>query len=341
MIKDIDFQGKHVALVEPQWNYQVNRKSWYEYMNARYVPIGLLKLATLARSKGATVELLREGKLPSKNPDIVFVTSLFTYWWQSVWNAVALYRDYYHAKVYVGGIYASIMPEHCKLSGCDEVITGIVPEAECLLPAYDLLPKIDYCVIHASRGCTHKCKFCYTYSIEPKYEPKKSILKELVKKKVSFLDNNFLANPYIKDILNELIANGVRQSYCLSGVEANLVTAEIAKLMKAAKFTDIRIAFDREDEREPIAKALSNFIGAGYKAKEISVFMLYNFDDPFEAVESRRRYVGRLGAQIISQRYIPIPSLTDQHLHSGWTESQCHKFAANCREQSIFTLLHA
>jgi hypothetical protein len=60
------------------------------------------------------------------------------------------------AKVIVGGIYASLMPEHCKeYTGCDEVFQGVHEAAEKCPPAYDLIFKgpIPYQVIHSSRGC--------------------------------------------------------------------------------------------------------------------------------------------------------------------------------------------
>lgn len=333
-----DFNGKHLALVEPDWSYKVRRKNWMKYMKKRYLPIGLLKLGTLARGEGATIELLRGNKLPKKKPDLVFVTSLFTYWWQTVWKTVKTYRFLYHdAKVVVGGIYASIMPEHAAKSGCDEVFTGLVDEAERVQPAYDLVKDCEFCVIHASRGCIHRCPFCFTYKLEPKYIPKESIIKEIVKPKVSFLDNNLLANPNIENILQELVTKKVRTTYCLSGVEAKLVTLKIAQLMKKARFQDIRIAFDRADEEEPCKNALKTFEQAGFKRRDISVFMLYNFTDSFETVERRRVLIGRWGSQIIAQRYIPIPSLEDTFLHPNWTAEQCSIFARNCREQSICT----
>ncbi len=88
---------------------------------------------------GATVGLVRGDGLTLKKPDLVLITSLFTYWWQPVWDSVRTYKTLYSdAKVVVGGVYASIMLEHCKMSGCDEVHVGLMEEAEVLIPAHDL-----------------------------------------------------------------------------------------------------------------------------------------------------------------------------------------------------------
>ena len=323
----------HVSLIEPNWNYEVQAKNWEKYMKERYLPIGLLKLGSLYRKMGATVELVRGESLTLKKPDLVIITSLFTYWWQPVWDSVKIYKALYpNAKVVVGGVYASIMPEHCKKSGCDGVHVGLVEEAETLIPAYDLIQDCKFCVIHVSRGCIRKCSFCHVHKLEPKFKPKWSIKSEIVKSNVSFLDNNLLSNPFIENILKELIDAKIKTSYCPSGVDAALVTRAIAKLMFEANFRDIRISFDRLDEKKTCEKAIMYLEEAGYQRNKISVFVLYNFEDSFEQVEKRRILINSWGAHIIRQRYIPILSLTQNYLHPKWTEEECEQFYINCRK---------
>ena len=323
-----------MALVEPDWNYMVREKNWKVYMNEKYLPIGLLKLGSLYREKGATVELVRGNSYAKKNPDLVLITSLFTYWWQSVWTTVRAYKEQFpKARIVVGGVYASILPYHCKQSGCDEVHTGLVEGAEALIPAYDLIPRCNSCSIHASRGCVRKCDFCYAHRLEPKFKPKRSIKHEIVKPNVSFLDNNLLGNPYIESILKELIEKRVNSSSCLSGVDAAFVTKEIADLMFEANFRDVRISFDRADEEDTCERAIRHFEAAGYQRKKIGVFILYNFEDSFEEIEKRRILIKNWGTHIIKQRYIPTPSLKQNFLHPKWTEEECEKFAINCRYQ--------
>ena len=101
------------------------------------------------------------------------------------------------AKIIGGGVYASLLPEHCKeFCGFDDVFTGIIPEAEKLTPAYDLVD-VDYQIIHTTRGCIRNCDFCGVYKVEPTFNYKKTIKDEIIKPKIIFYDNNFLANPHI------------------------------------------------------------------------------------------------------------------------------------------------
>jgi len=130
----------HILLVEP---------AYY----TRYPSLGLLKLASYHRSRGDSVELIRGCSIPKTKPDKVYVTSLFTWGWHEVWKAVKYYKYLFPSttEVCLGGIYASLMSEHAKLSGADIVHVGLIKEAENLMPAYDLIPQWQFSIVFASR----------------------------------------------------------------------------------------------------------------------------------------------------------------------------------------------
>jgi hypothetical protein len=190
-----------VALIDP--DFPIHSKSRY---HSSFLPIGLLKLASLHRSYGNSIKLVRGNfDLGRFYPDQILITSLFTYWSKYIWDCVKFYKDKYEkAEVIVGGIYASLLPDHCKKSGCDKVFVGVNKLAEEHVPAYDLV-EVNYQIIHTTRGCVRKCKFCGTWKIEPKFTFKKSIKDEICSNKVIFYDNNLLANPYFENIMEELM----------------------------------------------------------------------------------------------------------------------------------------
>ena len=212
---------RSVLLVEP--NFPIPNKS---RNHSNFLPIGLLKIAGYLRSKSIDVKLIRyeendskkrygnsiQTTLDSENvdldeikddfvPDLICVTSIFTYWSKYVKKAVYYCRKKYgkDIPILVGGIYASLLPDHCKeYTGCDDVILGPIEGAEKCPPAYDLV-NVDYQIIHTTRGCIRQCGFCGTYIIEPEWLCKKTIKDEILrngKKKVIFYDNNLLANEY-------------------------------------------------------------------------------------------------------------------------------------------------
>jgi len=319
--------------------------------------VGLLKLAAYYKKQGHKVKLVR-GNVANDgfNPDKIMVTSLFTYWADYVRDTVQHYRKIYpDATISVGGIYASLMPDHCKeYTGCDRVFKGVHKSAEKCKPAYELVD-VDYQIIHASRGCIRRCKFCGTWKIEPDFIPKKSIKKEISSNKLIFYDNNLLANPYIKDILKELEKaqyNGravYSESQC--GFDGRLIQKdpELARLIKKARFQNVRIAWDHSyDQHENIEKQLKILENAGFNMKDLYVFMVYNWDHDFEEMEKKRIKCWEWGVQIADCRYRPLDQTFDYYkplkknqtneeyfIHEKWTDAQVKQFRRNIRRQNI------
>jgi len=361
-----------VLLVEP--NFPIPPKS---KNHKNFLPIGLLKLAKMHMLKGNEVKLIR-GNLSPKEirkvgnnswyiPDEILITTLFTYWKKYVVECVKHYDNLFpSAKIVLGGIYASLMPEDCKkIPGVDEVWKGVVPEAETCFQAYELVegnpkpnPKaIDYQIIQTTRGCNRKCNFCGTWKIEPIFTAKKSIREEISKKKIVFYDNNIAMNPYFENILDELIELKRERKiiWCesQSGFDGRelLKKPNLARKIKLAGFINPRIAWDGKlTEAHDIKKQIEILLDGGYKRKDIFVFMLYNWEIPFDEMEKKRIRCYDWGVQIADCRYRPLDFTYDEfnsriigqsnkdyyiHEKAGWTDALVKQFRKNVRRQNI------
>jgi len=356
----------NTLLVEP--NFPISPKS---KNHKNFLPIGLLKIASYLRSKGGKVNLARG--IPkdlsfldilSFEPSEIWITSLFTYWANYVKDTVENYRSVFpNAKIKVGGIYASLMPEHCKeFTGCDEVHKGVLREAEKFFPSYDLIEnvntnQIDYQIIHASRGCIRNCPFCGTWKIEPEFKPKKSIKNEIKFKKLVFYDNNFLANPYVENILTELInlkrERKIQWCESQSGFDGRILIEKphLAKMLKEVGFRYPRIAWDWKYKEYPFIEEQVDLLKkVGYNSKDIYIFMLYNWEIPFKEMEQKRLKCWEWQVQIADCRYRPLDQTFDNynsqknnqtdedyHIHkkSGWTDILVKQFRKNVRRQNI------
>ena len=357
-----------ILLVEPNFPIPTKSKN-----HKNFLPIGLLKIASYLRSRKIKVKLVRGIpntllELKEVNdfyPEEIWVTSLFTYWAKYVKEAVRYYQKLFpQARVIIGGIYASLIPkdEVIKYTGCDEVYQGVIPEAEVYFPAYDLIKNanphpIDYQIIHSSRGCKRKCSFCGTWKIEPEFIPKKSIKDEIKFKKLIFYDNNFLMNPYIEEILDELIE--LRKKHKIlwcesqSGFDGRILLEkrDLAKKIKEAGFRYPRIAWDWEYQEYPKVERQINILkNAGYPSKEIYIFMIYNWEIPFEKMEMKRIKCLEWKVQIADCRYRPLEQLYDNyegrkieqisrdyyiHEQAGWSDTLIKQFRKNVRRQNI------
>lgn len=343
---------RQILLIEPEFPIPAKSKN-----HSKFLPIGLLKLASYYRKKGCNIRLIQGNKMIDFKPDQILVTSLFTYWSEYVKQTVQFYKNQFpNSKIWVGGVYASLMPEHCKnYTGCDKVFTGVYKPVDICKPAYDLVD-VDYQIIHSMRGCIRKCKFCGTWKIEPKLMFKKSIKKEICSNKLVFYDNNLLVNPNIENILNEIAVarwnDKPIRCESQSGFDGRILMGRpwLAELLKKARFDNPRMAWDwGYSDYKKIKNQIDILKEAGYSAKEIYVFMVYNFEIPFEEMEKKRQKCKEWGVQIVDCRYRPLnqtfdnynpqaregQTSKDYYIHPRWMDMQVRQFRRNVREQNI------
>jgi hypothetical protein len=342
----------NILLVEPDFPIPNKSKN-----HSSFLPIGLLKLATYYRNKGDNVKIHRGNHLSDFAPHSILITSLFTYWSKYVKDSVYYYKkEYPKAKVIVGGVYASLMPDHCKeTTGCDEVFIGQHKEADKLQPSYDLVD-VDYQIIHGMRGCTRKCSFCGIWRLEPKlFKTADQIKEEIIYNKLVFYDNNFLANPYIEDVLKMLegfkINNRVVTCDCQSGFDGRILEEKphLARLLKKARFSQIRVAWDFDfSEHERVKDWINNIRDAGYGDRNIFVFMIYNWNLDYHHMEMKRQKCYEWGIQIADCRYRPLnqthdyysgnkinQNATDYYIHPKWSDELIKKFRRDVRQHNI------
>jgi hypothetical protein len=320
-----------------------------------YLPVGLLKLATWHRQSGNSVALSLGDLRLDCDPQEILVTSLFTYWADHVRRSVQECRAVYpKARIAVGGIYASLQPEHCKaFTGCDDVFVGL-HEAETCVPDYSLV-ETDFQIVHASRGCVRSCKFCGTHIIEPRFVPKSSVKSEIVKNHIVFYDNNFLANPYVEILLREIaelrLHGRVVTCESQSGFDGRILLRhpDYARLLKAAHFRNPRIAWDSGlKDAGRVEDQVSILVEAGFQRKEIQVFMLYNHDLSPEELMKKVERCFQLGVQVSDCRFRPLDRFSDgynpraasqghndYYVHAGWTDQAIRTLRRTVRSNNI------
>jgi pyruvate-formate lyase-activating enzyme len=364
---------KSILLVEPDFPFPNKSKNKANSVHKNFVPLGLLKLGSLHKDKGNKVKLVR-GKKSEKEigfvPNKILITSLFTYWSKYVWDNIEHYRgEFPKSEIELGGIYTTLHADTKKFKNLANkyrinISKGVNQEAEKYLPDYSLMPDIDYHATHMMRGCIRRCKFCGTWRLEPQMtrKTKENIIDELKrigKNKVVFYDNNILANPQIKDLLKEFAELKIKGKPIIfesqSGFDGRLLERdfELVLLLKKARFQNVRIAWDNSvDDKDSIKKQINFLVKAGYPAKNISVFMIYNFNTAYEDMFKKLNFCKKLGVQITDCRYRPLeldydnynPHLRNGqpegsfHIHkeAGWTDWKIRDFRKQVRQHNIW-----
>lgn len=168
-----------------------------------------------------------------KKPDLIFVTSLMTYWASGVKETIEAVKAVYpDVPVVLGGIYAGLCHDHAtedtmadlvvKGSGEDQLksiiqrFTGFELDDTDLsdlsgggdldalpFPALDLQSEIVYAPILTSRGCPFSCEYCASSYLEPRLRRRspENVFKEIEHwhrhygvKNFAFYDDALLVN---------------------------------------------------------------------------------------------------------------------------------------------------
>ncbi|MGC9124382.1 MAG: hypothetical protein ACP5IB_10015, partial [Thermoplasmata archaeon] len=265
--------------------------------------------------------------------------------WKPVHDAIDFYHKMFpEATITVGGIYATLMPWHIKENfPYVNVFTGLHPKAEEYLPSYDILKWVDRwkewnkSIVFTSRGCIRNCPFCVVPKIEGKFRADKDSIIQLIHpdhKEVVIWDNNFLASPYAKKMLKELIDHGIKPDFN-QGLDARLMDEETAGLLADLKPRTIHFAYDLIGERKAVKRTIDLLSDARYRKKDIIFYMLYNFFD-FEHKfgDTPNDFLVRLkdlmewGATAYPMRFIPLDALDKNSFISPlWTPEQLEMIA--------------
>lgn len=317
--------AKKIVLLEPQYK-------------RKYLPLGLAKIATLAKRNGS--EVLFQRNYSPRNEDLVCITSLFTYDSFEVLDAIRGIRFVNpKVKVLVGGVYASLMPEEILKRYDDvEVFQGYSKELDLCPPDYSIdwhieEPWGDFSFVFTTRGCPNKCAYCSVWRIEPEIWVNPNWKEHIDKEKpfVMISDNNLSAQPmsHIEDICQYLIDNNKSVVFD-NGFDCKHITPELAKLMGKLKFgrNGMRLAFDRIEEDGMFQKAVQLLIDSGVSKSNIMAYALFNFTDTPQEADYRMRECVKLGIRPYPQQYTPLNKTNRDETYIGkyWTKQLLRAF---------------
>lgn len=250
-------------------------------------------------------------------PSLLLITSLMTYWYPGVVEAVRIAKEIHpHTPVILGGIYARLCPWHAgEVSGADmlwdgsDEISFIValikekgipqaPRSEGIMgyPAFDLLHGIDYVCISASRGCPLSCPYCAGGFLTPYFSRRRvlDVINEISYwseqhgvADFAFYDDALLMGDEgeVKGLLRGIIRldRGLR-FHTPNAVHASRIDSGTARLLFDAGFKTIRLGLE--------AAGPKRFIDKKLKEGEFERAAAALFDAGFEASD--------LGAYILA-----------------------------------------
>lgn len=299
-----------------------------------YPPLGLLKFATYYRDKGHHIEFMPIGyRHPRKEPDLILVTSLWTWAWWPVHKTIKIAKmNHKSAKIILGGVYASLMPQHAARLGVDEIVTGLDHRVENLTPDYSLVPTWNgepwkTSIVFTSRGCTRKCDFCAVPTLEGGITSKsRKIIENQIHPDHDWIhvqDNNILAQSNWKEAL-EILADHNKKMDFTGGIDLRIVNDEQARMIADMRIRSIKAGFDNLIQHRSIHRGIQTFERAGQRARDIVLYELFNYKDKPYDLFKRMKLACKWKAVSYPMRYQPIKGIMalkkDVYIGKHWNE---------------------
>jgi len=330
-------------------------------------PASLKLVKKRFRRYGISPDELRKRFLETDRPDLVLVTSIMTYWYPGTQEVVRMARETFPgSKIIVGGIYPTLCDHLAAdtLKEADLIVKNneigrfyafvedifsvsltkkpLIDDLDALpLPCYDLYENVNFVPLLTSFGCAFKCTYCATPYMYPGIVRRKpsSVIEEIrywqergVNKYVIY-DDSFLYNKelFAKPLLKAITQlPEALQIYNPNAINAAFIDEELAELLTAAGFREVRIGLEsvnpvlqKETGGKVTVKSFNNALrflkNAGFD-NNIYAYVLAGLPfQKWEEVKEAIDYVIASGARPYIAEYTPIPHtvLFEQHHRSA------------------------
>ena len=323
-----------VALLDCVWEARAGLKTYGRQKTAKHEIEKPAPYAAVRRRYfhfGPTREEIAAKLAKMETPDVILVTSVMTYWYLGVRWIIELLREIFpSAKIVLGGVYASLCPEHASALGADCLVRGRA-EPAAPYPAMDLYGAIDYGVSMTSFGCPFSCGYCASGILWPRYR-RRTLAEALAEidsqillgaRDIAFYDDALLLGKeeFFYPLCRELSARyGLSlRLHTPNGLHVRQIDGRCAQTLAESDFKTIRLSLesiDPEIARESSGKvalgeyaaAVKNLRAAGYAPEDCETYILAGLPgQDIQSVKDTINFVWDNGGVPKLAEFSPIP----------------------------------
>lgn len=314
-------EARIAPLTHGRWKVRrelVEKPAPYRHIPRRYYRFGL------------SPEDLRARAETFPRPEVILVTSVMTYWYPGVFEAIALMREIFPGvPVGLGGLYAALCPDHARQSGADFFLTGGPPLPPTPIPL-DVYDQPGYGILTTAHGCPRRCAYCASAILEPRFRPRPvgEIVADLDHQAalgltdLAFYDDALLWEP--ENRFYPLAAHIRKRHPDLrlhtpNGLGVAQIDEQCAEILYQSGFHTLRLSLEGLDARtraagadkagaETYARAVRNLLRAGYAPERLETYLLVGLPGQSPAdIERSIRFVRSEGGRPKLSEFSPIP----------------------------------
>lgn len=276
--------------------------------------------------------------------DFIFITTGMTYWYLGVKEVVETAKERWKkAKIVVGGISATLMPDFYRDLGADYVVEGddwsdfgktFFPfdPTDCL-PDYGVYRKLYYGVIRLIEGCPFRCLYCASYKLKPKVRLNNpSAVAELIEKLYAergikdlvFYDDAllFYFDEGLKRLHSELKERGLEgklRFHTPNALHVRRINEEVAYLLKEMGFETIYLGVETVNPAllkkvgeklsfSEFERAVDNLKKAGFSGEQITAYLFLGLPgQTVEEIEENIKVIVKYGIRVSLSEFSLIP----------------------------------
>ena len=277
--------------------------------------------------------------------DFALVQTMMTYWYPGVEEVIRDLRDLSpRTRIVLGGVYATLCPDHAATLGADLVVRGAAldplwqflgmsPDLD-EPPFWEGYPRLATGVLRLSDGCPFHCTYCSVPEVYGGFSarPAERCLREFRLladhgvRDVAFYDDALLHEPE-KSLTPFLRAaaevNTGIHLHTPNAINARLLTREIAALMVRAGVKTFYLGLESVSGGwqtsaggkiypEEFVEAVHRLISAGVAREDVTAYVIAGHPDTHvQQLEETMRFAAGLGIRVMLAEYSPVPGTPD------------------------------
>jgi radical SAM superfamily enzyme YgiQ (UPF0313 family) len=286
--------------------------------------------------------------------DFALVQTVMTYWYLGVKEVLEDLRHFCpETKTVLGGVYATLCPQHARNLGADLVVEGsrlealwqflgVPPNLEDL-PYWDGYPRLETGILKLAYGCPFRCTYCSVPMVEPTFTgyPLDRSLAELDLlgrrgvRQAAFYDDALLYRPdriLVPFLQGVLERQWPIQFHTPNALNARFITAELAELMVRAGFRTFYLGFEsnaydwqrrtgRKVYSHELVRAIDYLADAGADRSSITAYLIIGHpNSDQQEVEGSMGFAHEQGICVMLSEFSPIPGTPDGEKCRSWVD---------------------